>query len=297
MVERPRWRGSGDEFDRQWRESLKGDLDRWLIYPESCPNTQTALDENMKAQQITALLAQYNQKKGRVLEFGCGAAGMSIYLANHGFFAVGCDVSINALRVAQRNADRHLVSVNKDSFHVSAGDVASLPFGNASFNLVMSYGLLEHFSVEYLEGILEDVLRVLAPGGVFIADIIPGRFTVRTIGVWISLVISWIFHLITFQWKQLKSLTKAYLDQYYENSLGPEDWSSLLIRMGLKNVNVQVCRPFPPLAISGGAERVYTHFLKALIPFWRWYDRTQSTWGRNWGWMYLVWGVRQQNED
>jgi hypothetical protein len=74
--------------------------------------------------------------------------------------------------------------------------------------------------------------------------------------------------------------------------LGLEAWAEALLRADLHNVQLRVCRPFPPLALSGWPERVYVRLLQKLRPFWEWFDRTQPSWGRNWGWIYLVWGEK-----
>jgi SAM-dependent methyltransferase len=284
--------GSAADFDQDWTEALSQDGGRWLIYPTTQPVKQFDLFEQVKAQEVDAVLAAHHLDQGLVLEYGCGAAGMSVYLANHGFRAVACDISVNALHLAQLNMDRHLASGSTDSVHVAAGDVLQLPFADASFDVVMSYGLLEHFAPEIVDVVLAEVVRTLRPGGLFIADIAHRRFSVRTLGMWLSLIGSLAYHAATLRWQRLPSMTGAYLDALYENDLDNKAWSGALQRAGLQDVQVRICHPFPPLALSGRPERAYVALMQQLLPMWRRFHRDQPAWARWWGWLYLVWGVK-----
>jgi ubiquinone/menaquinone biosynthesis C-methylase UbiE len=111
------------------------------------------------------------------LEVGCGSGGVSLYFHNtRGYNVELVDLSDEALRFAQRNFETH----GKKPLHAifRKADAAHLPYPDNTFDLVMSFGLLEHFT-DIAEPVSEQ-LRVLKPGGLFFADIVTGRFSVDT---------------------------------------------------------------------------------------------------------------------
>lgn len=288
--------GSPEDFEREWRTALAGEAPRYFIYPVDTPTTQFELFEQVKAQHVCQSLQTHNLPNGLVLEYGCGSAGMSAYLAQRGYRVVASDLSINALKVAALNAHQHLTPEAHPRFHKTAGDTFALPFADATFDVVMSYGLLEHFGPEALDKALREISRTLRPGGMFIADIVHGRFSVRQVGVWLSLIASLLFHAATFRWQKLRMLPKAYLSHYFENDLDEHAWAQALTRAGLTGVQVRICHPYSPLALSGWSERFYVRLLTWGLPLWRWFDQTQPTWGRYWGWLYLAEGIKPADE-
>lgn len=282
--------GNPEIFDADWRDALESGKTRWLSYPALKPRTQTELFERVKADQIDALLHNIGLRSGRVLEYACGAAGMSAYLAHRGFDSIALDLSHHALKLARRNAQLH--AVDDGSLDLVGGDVFHLPFKSNSFDLVMSYGLLEHFTPERLLVLLAETHRVLRPGGMHVVDIIHGCLSVRTFATILNFSASAILRLIQGDSTRIGSLYTAYFERLYENQLTPDAWQQLFEEAGLGQVVVQVCRPFPPLALSGPAEQLYVHFLQALLPLWRWFDSSPAP-GLRWlGWMYLVYGTK-----
>jgi len=287
----PLEQGSHEAFDLEWQQALTTRDPRWFSYPAEHPRTQTEVFEWVKARRIERLLSARGIRKGRVLEFGCGSAGMSVFLANKGFEVYATDISMNALRVSETNAGLH---GSPDCLHLICSDTFCLPFQDGGFDVVMSYGLLEHFDERHLSELLGEVLRVLRPGGLFISDIVPGpqRFSVRTVGLILSYVGSVVYHLAKGQGEKAKQLYAAYFQHLYENTFNDREWVQILERASLVSVTVDVCHPFPPLAVAGRLERTYVRLMKAAMPLWCWFDGRNSWLSRRWGWMYLAHGTR-----
>ena len=95
--------------------------------------------------------------RGRsVLDAGCGVGYGSAMLARAGAGqVVGVDVSAKAIEAASRGAP--------DNASFQVGDVHALPFGDARFELVVCFEVIEH--VEAQDEVIAELARVLAPGG------------------------------------------------------------------------------------------------------------------------------------
>jgi ubiquinone/menaquinone biosynthesis C-methylase UbiE len=89
----------------------------------------------------------------RVLEVGCGTGLILSRLAERASYACGVDVSPNMLRGARARGLR-----------VALGSATSLPFADASFDLVCSFKVLAH--VPDIDRALAEIARVTRVGGI-----------------------------------------------------------------------------------------------------------------------------------
>jgi ubiquinone/menaquinone biosynthesis C-methylase UbiE len=99
---------------------------------------------------------------GSVLEVGCGPGRLSVALAERGLSVTGLDLDramVDRARVNAGNAT--LVRELMPTFTV--GDVASLPFPDASFDVVVSTLSMHHWDDRQVG--LTEIGRVLKPGG------------------------------------------------------------------------------------------------------------------------------------
>jgi SAM-dependent methyltransferase len=91
------------------------------------------------------------------LEYGCGAGLAAFRLATEGARVAGIDISDVAIAQAKDEAARRGLSIE---FRV--GDAESMPFGDASFDIVCGSGILHHL---HIPAALAEVARVLKPDG------------------------------------------------------------------------------------------------------------------------------------
>jgi len=94
----------------------------------------------------------------RVLDIGCGDAGVIIAFAEAGARVSGLELDEKSLRRANVRATEHGVAAT-----LAKGIAEALPFPDASFDLVLLDNVLEH--VTDRAGTLREIRRVLRPDG------------------------------------------------------------------------------------------------------------------------------------
>lgn len=280
--------GSQGYFKQHWLYATEQDY----AYPRPIPRTQWDLFEREKARLIDRFLRKCPLPGRLVLEYGCGSAGMSAYLANHGLRAIATDVNAEALEAALANWKENGDQVSRTVFMTAYADALQLPFRDSVFDIVMSHGLLEHFDRDALTRSFGEAGRVLRPGGILLGDIVHGNFSVRTVATWLNFVASFGYHTMRGQFRTLPSLYTAYFHPFYENTLDLAEWQECLEAGGFVQVEMLATRPFPPLAVTGRFEKLYIDLMERMLPFYRWFDESQSWLSKRWGWAYLFRAVK-----
>jgi SAM-dependent methyltransferase len=110
----------------------------------------------------TALLEPYVRKLDdsggrqlRMLDAGCGSGGMTRYLERYGHVC-GIDLAREATSLAKQ---RGLTQLARAS-------VSAIPFRDGAFDIVTSFDVLYHLNVHDDRSALDEIHRVLKPGGV-----------------------------------------------------------------------------------------------------------------------------------
>jgi SAM-dependent methyltransferase len=96
----------------------------------------------------------------RLLDIGCNWGRWTIAASRRGYRAIGVDPGLGAVEAAYR-VSRDVATPAE--FVVSDG--RNLPFPDASFDVVYSYSVLQHFSKEDARACLREAARVTRPGG------------------------------------------------------------------------------------------------------------------------------------
>lgn len=107
---------------------------------------------------------------GRVLDWGCGWGQVTALLREAGVDTVAYDY--------REGLDGPTVAPLEPFPEIEAhlgSDPVVLPFEDGSFDLVLSCGVLEH--VEDPDGNLDEIRRVLRPGGTFYVTNLPNRYS------------------------------------------------------------------------------------------------------------------------
>jgi ubiquinone/menaquinone biosynthesis C-methylase UbiE len=108
---------------------------------------------------------------GELLDWGCGWGQVTDLLLRRGVSTTPFDYreGVDPARVEPLERFPHI------SAHVYGGDPVRLPFDDDAFDAVLSCGVLEH--VRSPDDSLEEIKRVLRPGGVFYVYKLPNRFS------------------------------------------------------------------------------------------------------------------------
>ncbi len=107
-----------------------------------------------------AFAARFTQGK-RVLDIGCGTGYGTLELARTASAAVGIDVSLEAVSYARS-------TYSASNLRYVTASCTRLPFPNRSFDLAVAFEVIEH--LEDWPQLLEEVRRILSPGGQFIVS-------------------------------------------------------------------------------------------------------------------------------
>src|SRR5215471_9370671 len=116
----------------------------------------------------------------RVLDLGCGGGLAAACLAQRGATVVGMDLSRASLHVAAR----HTRGYGHPEAVFACGQAETLPFADASFDVVWCTDVLEHLAG--LPAAIAEIARVLQPGGLFLYDTINRSWLSRllVVGFW-----------------------------------------------------------------------------------------------------------------
>jgi len=96
-----------------------------------------------------------------VVDIGCGAAGKSLYYASCGAKKV---IGVEILEKYREEAEALAKELSlSDKFRFICADAAALPFEDGSIDTIIMNDAMEH--VARPEAVLDEVLRVLTPGG------------------------------------------------------------------------------------------------------------------------------------
>jgi len=109
------------------------------------------------------ILAESFIANKKVLEIGCGSGYGAEYLSESASHIAAIDISKGGVSQCW---DKY----SKGNLHFVLGDGTNLPFKHSSFDVVMSFQVIEHIEPKFVLDYLAEIRRVLRTGGTFICS-------------------------------------------------------------------------------------------------------------------------------
>lgn len=131
-------------FDREYFEGKKGE------YRLAC--TESVLGRNIQtlANYYRALIIKLYLKPKKCLDVGCGTGKLVYFLRKFGIEAYGVDVSKYAIEKADKTVKQYL----------KEGGITNIPYNDNTFDLIVSFDVLEHLERPKLRKALDESIRV-----------------------------------------------------------------------------------------------------------------------------------------
>lgn len=99
----------------------------------------------------------------KVLDVGCGTGRHAIYMLSKGLQVNALDSSEIALEIVKKIADEKGYEVT-----TRLGECTAIPCDDDSFDAVLCWGVIHYLSTEERKKCLDEIQRVLKPGGPFV---------------------------------------------------------------------------------------------------------------------------------
>ena len=186
-----------------------------------------------------------------------GTGGTMRWLMSKGYNCYGVDISQEVVKLARKNFSKE-IPVNK---YFKVGDVRKLPFKDNTFDVVFSFGTIEH--IRENQKACEEAFRVLKPGGIFITNVN------NKINIWGNYLIN----------EATNVLFSKIIS--YEPSFSPWAQKSWVVNSGFSNIKVDGMITFPHIFryLDFVAEwKRFPKILKLIIEFlilkpWIWFSK------------------------
>lgn len=105
------------------------------------------------------------KEKVKILDVGCAGGNNIFFVAEQGFSAYGIDGSKNAIEIGRKRlAEKNLFA------DLYVGDFRELPFESEFFDLVIDRGSLCCLDKSGIQHTINEIKRVLLPGGLFFSS-------------------------------------------------------------------------------------------------------------------------------
>jgi 2-polyprenyl-3-methyl-5-hydroxy-6-metoxy-1,4-benzoquinol methylase len=169
-------------------------------------------------QQVNFILDITKQRKGKVMEIGCGYGYLTLEMARNGMDVTGIDLSPRSIEIAKAFAKKAKKGKNFGSLRYECGDIFAMDLGKNEYDSIVFFGALHH--MPNMDIVLKKVKSALKDGGNLVfCEPMRGNFTRQ------SAEFAAILRVVLPTWvsydKKLKDLDnpkawEKYVDQIYD---------------------------------------------------------------------------------
>lgn len=236
--------------------------------------------QNLRVKELNEVF----KGKTIIINIGSGSGKWSLPFLELGYKVINFDISSYALQLSKKRCESFFTNNVR-------GNVNALPFKNESFDVVMSFGLLEHF--EDIRTPIYEMVRILKPNGLFLADVITKRISVQTFQSWVNFFLYLLYNLIRFDLKKIKKSSWFVNKDYYENSLSEREYLIAMVEAGLFKTNIKGIRCFPLVMLPSCIEKMYVPALRVLDKFFLSFDKGDSKFSKVFGAIWELRGIKR----
>jgi ubiquinone/menaquinone biosynthesis C-methylase UbiE len=122
----------------------------------------------VRARRVMQLLTSTRQRPREVFDLGCGTAPLGSAILAMGSRYTGVDFSAEMIDAACRQLGQ---SVESGSANLAVGDARKLNIRDGKFDATIAMGLVEYFSQNDVDLVLQEIARVTRPRGIAIITI------------------------------------------------------------------------------------------------------------------------------
>lgn len=224
----------------------------------------------------------------RCLEVGCGRGTMSSYFTEAGYDSTLLDLSESIISVA-----RKIFQNNKLKAKFLVADTRFLPIKDSSFDIVFSFGLLEHFRDVELP--ISEQIRVLKKKGLFLGYVVPEyKNNIQKQYLWIN--------------QLLKGYAKApgvfrYKQKLYRSGYNSKNYMAIMRKFGLIDINSSGIYPVPMISHSvefpftlmpPKSEKALVKYLEKILKSRRKLRADPWLCKEGYGQAFLLWGLKNK---
>jgi len=138
-------------WDEHWSQLENSFFDKLLM----------SVRYNVIASEVSHTLNKYFPSEGIFVDCGSGTSQTAVKIIKKDRKFIALDISYPILKYAKKN-------MNIIEYFVNA-DILKLPFKDSSLQGIWNLGVMEHFTLEEIDQILNEFSRVLKKDGIFIA--------------------------------------------------------------------------------------------------------------------------------
>jgi len=195
-------------------------------YAEFAKNTEKLREEYRRLADKAASMVQ----EGKLLEIGPGPGYISIEIAKLSpkMEVIGLDISDTMIEIAKKNANEQGLS---EKIGFRKGDASKMPFGDSSFDFVISSGSLHHWKKP--TQIFNEIYRVLKPGRRALISDLRKDAPKEKIKEWANIIDSKIM-----RWGLKHSFGESYTAQQIEKIIKDTQFTNFEIKV--EEVNLEI---------------------------------------------------------
>lgn len=255
----------GDEVRRFWDATPCGSADVSAHRKGSEAFFRALDDRRYGLEPFIELYARFTEQSGqRVLEVGCGPGSDLARFARAGGVVTGVDLSPGSLALA-----RQRLALEGLTARLVVADAEALPFRDASFDYVYSWGVLHH-ARDTPRTVVESY-RVLGPGG-RACVMLYHRRSIFVLATWLRYAL-----LRGRPWQSAREVLARHVESPGTKAYTREEARALFVDEGFAGVVVDPV--LTPWDVRLGRRRFLPGWCRRLLP-----DR--------WGWFCVIRAVR-----